>query len=410
MIPRSTLFVLLFAACTSPGDAVIDATDGGSRTASPTSDADPSRGEVPLESAADDWTAQLVLDNGTTGIWTVQAFQVFDQYASPEIVGLDDLGRCNVLVSYSGKWTPLRRLGDGQWLGGLAHGDVDPRFEGAELYTGGQQGNLYQVRAYPHGALDGRLIAHFDGREIHTLVAGELDPRSPGPEVLVFTRPGALYRVSPTGVNGEFESVLLEVLPGRVRDALVLPARLGHPAEIVTASRAGELARLTIDDGGTHWQSICKRDMGMGRIALRPASAGSDVVLYTSLDDGRVLRHQRSNADAWTSELIYAGPQGPRGLAAGQFDADPAVETIAVFGYGKEVQLLSLRDGTWSVRTIFVDRDKGHWLATAELDGRNATSEIIGSGYGARIFMLSRPPGYGIPGSVVAPAKSEGVR
>lgn len=394
MLPRVLLVPLLFAACASPSGTTVAPTTGP-ESAAPTAQPDPAKAQVPLPSASAAWDASLVIDNGETGIWTVEAFQVFEQYASPEVVGLDDLGRCNVLVSYSGKWTPLRRIGEGEWLGGLCHGDIDERVPGAELYTGGKQGNLYQLRAYPHGALDARLIAHFDGRELHTLVGGELDPRSPGPELLVFTRPGALYRVTASGEDGEFESELLEVLPGRVRDALVLPTAAGAPAEIATVSRAGELSLLTIDEAGTHWRAICEREMGMGRLALRPPNASGEVVLYSSLDDGRILRHERGGAGEWSTELVYAGPQGPRGIAAGRFDADASVETLAVFGYGKEVQLLSRRAGKWSVETLFVDRDKGHWLAAAELDGRNGTHEIIGSGYGARVFMLARPPGYG---------------
>ena len=61
--------------------------------------------------------------------------------------------------------------------------------------------------------------------------------------------------------------------------------------------------------------------------------------------------------------------------------------------------MLSRKGGEpWKVETLFEDRDKGHSLAVAELDGRNATEELLGSGYGGRIFMLSRPVGYGRPG------------
>ncbi|MCA9319318.1 MAG: hypothetical protein KDB53_01220, partial [Planctomycetes bacterium] len=118
-----------------------------------------------------------------------------------------------------------------------------------------------------------------------------------------------------------------------------------------------------------------------------------------SRDDGVILRVQAANHsnDAWTREIIYAGPQGPRGIVAGRFDADPAVETIAVFGYSARVQLLSRRPGeAWLARTVFEDRDRGHWLAVAEVDGRNTTDEIICSGYGRRIILLSRPAGYGL--------------
>ena len=106
----------------------------------------------------------------------------------------------------------------------------------------------------------------------------------------------------------------------------------------------------------------------------------------------------------WKKEIIFAGPQGLRGLVAGRFHENPEVETLAVFGYSKKVQILYKKPGMpWEVETIFEDRDRGHWLESAELDGRNATDEILGSGYGGRIFMLARPPGYGLKGVATHP-------
>jgi hypothetical protein len=83
---------------------------------------DPRLKEVPLP-AQNGWSAFLVLDNAPTGVWTVEAFDVFAQHGAPEIVGLDDLGRAHICVSYSDKWTPTTVISDGKWLGGLAHGD-----------------------------------------------------------------------------------------------------------------------------------------------------------------------------------------------------------------------------------------------------------------------------------------------
>ena len=69
-------------------------------------------------------------------------------------------------------------------------------------------------------------------------------------------------------------------------------------------------------------------------------------------------------------------------------DARPWVDS------GK-VQLLTRGEGGWTVETIFTDREKGHWLAAGELDGRNATDELVCCGFGGRIVMLFRPPGHG---------------
>jgi hypothetical protein len=345
---------------------------------------DPRDGRVTLPGRSG-WDASLVLDNKGVGIWTVDSFPVFPQYACPEVVGLDNDGRCHVLVSYSGRWTPITAVHDTKWLGGLAHGDVDPRTDGTEIYVGSQRGNLYQIVAYPQTALDNRLIAHFRGREVHTIVAGDVDPRTDGRELLVFTRPGGLFRVTPTGKDGKWETTHLQDLDGRVRSAV----KIGDA--IATVSRTGKLALLRMTKDGPKWETVYQAKMGMGRIAFAPERPN---VLYTTHDDGRILRHERREG-GWRTEVIYLGPEGPRGVAAGRFDADPDVETVAVFGYSGKVQLLTRRADGWHVDTLFQDKDKGHWLAVAEVDGRNATREIISSGYSGRIVLLSRPAGYG---------------
>lgn len=357
---------------------------------------DPRKDEVRLD-AFGGWRANLVVDQGAIGVWTVGALKVFPAYACPEIVGLDDAGRLSALWCYSGKWTPVYTVHDGKWLGGLVHADLDPRVDGAELYSGSQSGNLYQVTVHAPAQLDSRLIAHFPGREIHTLVGGHLDPTTSEPELIAFTNPGAMFVLRARAGRDGFEVEQTYELPGRIRDALRLPTHDGEAPQIATVGRHGKLETLEFRNGQPLWTTVHETSMGTGRIALKPGSTAETLVLYTVLDDGRVLRHERSGG-SWRSELIYAGPQGMRGLAAGRFDVDASVETIAVFGYSKEVELLSRRAGVWSRETIFVDRDKGHWLCAGEFDGRNATDELVASGYSGRIVLLSRPPGYGMNG------------
>jgi len=353
---------------------------------------DPTKNEVALPASAG-WHASLVIDNDDVGIWTVKSFQVFEHLACPEIVGVDNDGRCHVMMSYSGKWTPVTAIHDGKWLGALTHGDVDPRFEGAEIYTGSQRGHIYQVLSYRETVLDSRLIARIPGREIHTVVAGDLDPRTPGRELIVFTRPGALYRLTPDGKDGRFTLTHLQDLPGRIRDAVVLPGP--GPATVATVSRTGKLRLLQITKNGPEWQTLYEAPMGKGRIAVAPHRRGKPLVIYTTHDDGRILRHEGTTGGTWNTETIYLGPQGTRGIVAGRFDANPDTETVAIFGYSKKVELLTRRADGWKAETLFTDRDKGHWLGVAEVDGRNNTQELIASGYGARIVLLSRPPGYG---------------
>lgn len=369
---------------------------------------DASKTQIVLSEKAG-WRADLVHDQGDVGIWTIKSFDFFPQYGTPELVGLDDKGRCHVYTSYSGKWTPITTIADGAWLGGLDVGDVDPRVPGRELYTGGKSGNVFEVVPYPDGGVDNRRIANLGRREVHTLVVADVLASRAGDELVAFTSPGGLYVLAPRrdGIDG-FENLVATDLPGRVRDAIVLPRASGAPTEIATVSRAGALELLRFEGDSPRWTTIHALEQGRGRIALRPSSAGANTVLYTTADDGTVWRHERSGSD-WDNARIYSGPQGLRGIAAGRFATDAKEETVVVFGYGARVELLTLRGGKWTVETIFEDRDKGHWITACEVDGRNATDEIALSGYGARVVLLSRPSGYGLTGELALPGPGEDV-
>ena len=357
-------------------------------------DGQPTSGEVALPCAVD-WNAFLVHDAGV-GVWTVKAFPVFPWFGCPEIVAMDDKGRCTVLVSYSGKWTPIDTVFDGQWLAPVGHADVDPRSSGKELYVGGKSGNLYQLRIRGEREFDTEEIAHWSD-EIHTIVAEDLRPDRPGDELLVFLKGGEVWELVAEGETG-FARRKLATLPGRVRDALVLPARgTDAPVRLATVSRAAEVAILELRSSGMQRRPILAEPMGFGRVARRPSHRGEPEVLYVTRDDGLLLRLSEQPDGAWSREVIYAGPQGLRGVVTGRFTADPSDECLAVFGYSGRVQLLVRNGlGPWTVTDLFTDRDRGHWLAVAEVDGRNATDEIITSGYSGRVVLLSRPPGFGL--------------
>jgi hypothetical protein len=404
---------LLLCACSAIGSAPT-ALPGED----PASDAgDPTQGEVPLPSA-DGWNAFLV-HAADVGVWTVAVLPVFGLYGSPEIVGLDDLGRCTVLISYSGKWTPLQTVQEGEWFGPVVHADVDPAYAGRELYVGGKRGNVYQIRPHATGGFDARIVAHIAGEEVHTLAAADLSFDDPGDELLAFTHTGAVYALRPGDPREEFAREHVAQLPGRARDALVIPAPHGGAPSLAVANRAGEVALLKLGADGLKRRVILSESMGFGRIARRrmpaddrpvvgdlsPPDAIPPEVLYVTRDDGLVLRLEETTpGGSWQREVVYAGPQGPRGLVSGRFDTDPGRETLAVFGYDKKVQILSRADdGSWNVETVFTDIDKGHWLAVGELDGRNGTDEIVSSGYSGRIVMLARPPGYGLVGVATDP-------
>jgi hypothetical protein len=359
--------------------------------------ADPSATQVVLGTRAG-WRADLVLDLAGTGIWTVRSTQVFEEYGCPEIVGLDDLGRCHVLWSYSGKWTPATTVADGTWLGGLAQGDVDPRVPGRELYVGAKAGNVYEIVAHPRAHLDNRLVVNLENREVHTLLCADVLAAHPGQELLAFTSPGALYVLAPRadGLDG-FEVLERHEPWGRVRDALLWTEAGGVPV-IATAGRDGAIELLRWGASGPIHETVRRLPMGCGRLTRSVTAEG---VLYSAADDGTVWRHECRSDGSWNTDRIYVGHPGPRGLAAGRFTADGSAETLVVFGYGKRVELLTRNDAGWTCETIFEDRDMGHWIAAAEVDGRNATDEIVLAGYGGRIVLLSREPGTGLPGTLI---------
>ena len=342
-------------------------------------DAAASAAPVELE-AAEGWIAQSALDLGETGIWTVAVLDVFGEFGGNEIVALDDLGRCHVLVRYATRWTDLQACSDGTWLGGLARADLDPLHAKAELYVGGRTGSVYQVVAQPEGVLDARLIAHLAGQEVHTLVQAS-------GALLAFTSPGALWRLEPEPGAARFRARELGPTFGRVRDACVL-----GDGRIATVSRAGELALFSSAAPEAPAEVVLAVSGGLGRVAAGPGG-----VLYAAGDDGVVWRAEH-DGEAWQSERIYAGPPGLRGIAVGHFSEPAPEEQLALFGYSAKVELLARSGGVWSARTVFEDRDKGHWLARGELDPRNSTDELVGAGYGGRVFVLARAPGYGLAG------------
>ncbi len=355
---------------------------------------------VELLEAAAGWRAEVVLDVGEVGIWAVMAAQILPQYAAPEVIALDDRGRCHVVVGYSGRWGPRVVSHNGSWLGAFAFGRVDGSDPRPQAYVGAQSGGVYQVRGHSDGVVDARRVAKIDGHQVHTLVAADLGPARDGLELLAFTEPGALFLIEPAAPD--FQVRRLGRHPGRVRDAVVLPGRRADGGQrLAVVSRAGTLEELVELTPEPRFEERFRLSSGLGRIALGPGASEQAFVLYTAADDGRVHRHAVVAGEAWESELIYAGPQGPRGIAAGRFHADPERESVAVFGYGTRVELLTRPvggEGPWQVETIFEDRGAGHWLAAAELDGRNATDELLLSGFGGRVVLLARDVGYGFDG------------
>ena len=374
--------------------------------------------ELPLPARAGWQAAQL--HQSDKGIWYAHAAKVVEAYGAPEIIAADDNGKLLVLSVYSGRWTTHSVNPDGQWLAPSRPADVDPRIPGREVYCAGKAGNVHRVwtEPRPFGRFELRSIeiGHVAGEEFHAVLAGDLDPTRAGDELLVFGLSGAVYELSASREpNASADAFVLHKhgeLAGRVRDALVLPAAPNATPNasprVLAVSRAGHLLQVELNAGKLAHRTLAQEPMGLGRIARAPATAGGQIVVYVTRDDGLLLRFAQTAQGAWLREPIFAGPQGLRGVAAGRFFADPAREAVATFGYGKEVHVISRIDGgAWQAESIYTDADQGHWLTVGEFDGRNGTDELVATGFGGRVVLLSRPAGYALPGAALpAPAKS----
>ncbi len=379
--------------------------------------------------ASDGWEGRQVFDGDGTPIWSVAAMDVFTDRAALELVALDDRGRPLILMPEAAGWISRHGVEQGSWLRAQAFGDVDGRVAGSELFVAGRSGRIDRLIAYPDGGIDSTRALVLQGREILTLICGDFWPEREGDELIALTDPGAAFLIEPSGGLGyAFTARLLAEYEGRVLDALVIEGIAGQADRALTVSSTGRLQDLTLDVVGDSArlgvETLFEAPMGLGRLARRPVSAGPEV-LYLTRDDGVVLRLEQ-RGDGFEAESIYAGPPGPRGLAAGQFDADPQLETLAVFGDSGRVELLTRRPGLaaartvegspqqkaqaqgalgdWELSSVFKDKGAGHDLLTIELDGRNTTRELVSAGASGRVVLIARPPGYGLAGFKTAGA------
>lgn len=397
----------VLAGCATAPSRSSDPADGDRSGAAPAAVPAPADG-LPagsLLSVRDGWEARAWLDQGTTGVWTVQCLDVVPDYAGPEVVAVDDKGRLHILFTYSGRMYQWQVVEDREWLGGVWLADVDPSIPGPELYTGGRRGNLYQIVWKPWAAFSATTPCHVNG-ELNNVVAADFEPSRPGNELLGFLHPRGIVRFRPE--NGFApEEVNADAI--RLRDAAVF--RDGDRDAAIVASRDGTLGVLRAgDDGRYRIDVIAKRSNGFGRVTKSPWTENGSPVFFAGNDDGSVLRITRDATGRFVARDIWLGTRGVRGVAADVFGDDPSRETVAVFGYGREVVLLERgADGRFAGTTIFTDREKGHWICAGELDDRNSTRELVCCGFGGRVVVISRAPGFGRaePASPAAPAERD---
>ncbi|MCA8966845.1 MAG: ABC transporter substrate-binding protein, partial [Planctomycetes bacterium] len=259
---------------------------------------------------------------------------------------------------------------------------------------------LHQVTLRPQPfaryTVESREIGHVGEVEFHTVLTGNLSP-APGDEALAFAITGPVYQLVPEGDAGAFVLRQVADVGGRVRDAVVVPGA-GGAATILGVSRRGDLLSMRLGPRGLEHRVLLHEDSGLGRICRSPTMPG---VFYVTRDDGVLLRVALGAGGAVDRQVVLATEQGLRGVAAGRFFADGR-ESVAVYGYGKKVQLVSRAAGaSWQVEDLYCGVQKGHWLVAGELDGRNGTDELLATGFDGEMIVLAREPGYALPGVAV---------
>ncbi|MFY9341632.1 MAG: hypothetical protein WAT39_04030 [Planctomycetota bacterium] len=352
------------------------------------------------------WRAERI-HHADGGVWYAHVDKVVDAYGANEVIAGDDKGRLLLLTVYSGQWTAHSVVCDGLWLSPTRSADVDPRVPGRELYAGGRAGSLHRValRPQPFGQfqLDSVEIGHAAGEEFHAVVAADLVPGGSA-ELLAFGLTGAVYQLVAGPAGDAFTMRRVATLPGRVREVVVEADAGGGPAWLYGVARSGDWLRLRLCGGELQHEVLLHEDCGLGRIARARDRAG---VFYLTRDDGVVVRARLGSDGVVERQPIFAGGTGLRGVAAGRFFAEDR-EAVAVYGYDRTVYLIARAgDASWEVATVFTSAQRGHWLAAGELDGRNGTDELVAAGFDGDVVLLSRPPGYALPG-VAVPAKQRG--
>ena len=362
----------------------------------------PRLGEKRIE-CAPGWEG-VVIHEAESRIAHIRAEKIFKQNATPDLLALEDQGRCTILSGGTGKWTATPTIEEFAPIGSVAVGDLDPRVPGDEIYVGTRNGNLHQIVWLKGKAFQSSPAASFPGISVTKMILADLLPERPGLELLVFLTPGDALLLEPETERPGFRTRPLLKLSGRVRDMALLPrASTAERPRVAVVIESGELALLKVGEKGLEVETIATDPMPFCRIARRPDRDSGGEVLYATRDDGLIQRFEERADGTWMRSIIYAGPHGATGIAAGRFTAALDDESVAVFA-GPKVQLLTrAATGPWSVETIYTEIDNGHWLAAAELDGRNGTLELVGCGFAKRAFVLRRLPGYGLPGVAVDP-------
>lgn len=350
--------------------------------------------------AGDSWRAVTCLES-SAAIERVRCGRPDRADAALQAVSVDQAGDV-ALMHFAGEQVRAEIVyKNGAELSALSIGDVDPFFDGPEIYVGGflrseehQEvgGAVYQL-ALERGA-PARARTVFSATSfVHSVE--RIEPQTPGasPELLVCTYAGEIQRLRPSPGTGVWEARLLYREPPsadaeavKIKDAAFLrDASRRAPHEALVALKLGRLLHLDLDaPERTHL--IHTEPGGLSRIT--PDEQGG---AYVTGYAGRVLRLVRAG-EGWRVDVLdqEGADSGLRGLVRGRFPVDGGVAHLAIFGFHRRCRALVERLGVLDPVTLYIDSERGHTIEAADLIPGNDADEILIGGYSQRVCMLVR--------------------
>ncbi len=319
-------------------------------------------------------------------------------------------------------------------LGSCAVGDVDPRFEGAEIVATCVTGDIYVVHREgekwvgesvfdPPVRGEGSTIFGRIGKtgEMIQCAVGDVRPDLPGLEIVVVgmiegsersSGPGAawcLYR-TPDGWERElirYDPALLHAVcvvkqdvfvagfekqvylarreeqgwaPRQIVSELPGAAKNAIPLQdgVALACNNGSIVVVRPDDSGWKTEDADWRDAARGRIA-------TDGKRLLSADDDGVL----TLIDGEDHTVLHRSSKKLRGAVLADLDPTRAGLEVATTGYDGKIVIVVREGDTWKATTVFSDPQGFHHLASGELDGEPG-DEVVACGYSGRIVMVTR--------------------
>lgn len=344
------------------------------------------------------WKSTVLLDTGRK-LQSVAVGELVGGKECAEIVALSEEGDGFCLAKSAGEWKSEKIIGGKGKLTGIEIADIDPGVPGNELYVGGE-GVIFSLHRSIDGVWDIRKI--WEGPAfVHGIASGDIDPRFAGNELAAVDYKGNVHCIRSEGDRWTSEIVFTDsdkLKDVAVRDFLAL----NKGDEIVCVGLSGKATLIWFD--GAKWQHQAVWDggrsnagVGVNRIDAGEIVPGHGLDIILGCDSGEIVMIHRKighpsqideEAAGWVQRRLFTDTDKIRGVALADLDDASPGNEVAIFGYSKEIKLLTFEGDRISATLIGKDSDKGHWLASGELVGPNRTAELVTVGYSGKVTLF----------------------